>query len=131
MVSFSVASVTATCSAVANRALSAATEIDGLTELDRGQFSGLKAELHELGRHISSIENILSRCDVISPALQADLPRVLRLCEEVLGVLAKQLQRLQSFDSQFVVDQDVITAYTSYLKLQTELFIAYGSIIHS
>lgn len=127
---FSVASVTASCTSISNRAVATAAEVDDTLD-SLPQLAEVSKRLQHISSNVSSIQELLPKCSAISADVRTELPRLLKTCEGALSVVDKQLRRLQEVNPQLEIDSRVIGNYIQYLDAQNQIFNKYKDILSS
>ncbi|KAH6895887.1 ankyrin repeat-containing domain protein [Thelonectria olida] len=124
---FSVISLTALGSTIANRALSSAEELNELIATlgsHHGSISHLStfsSLLHKLHQHVVQLETALNGASVISLRLQTDLSQCLGSCDGIMAVLNKQVMRLQP-ENVAQLDETFLAVQGHTLEAYCQLF---------
>lgn len=132
---FSASSLSSRCASIVSRAVSASAEIDDTLKSTRPgdgiheALSSLKTLLEVTESSVEDFQGLRFQDLVVSPPLQDDLPRHLKHAEAAIAVIAKQLARSASTDSDTEVNPSVISSYIKYLEAQDRLIEAYHSVL--
>ncbi|KAH8882498.1 hypothetical protein GQ53DRAFT_454260 [Thozetella sp. PMI_491] len=125
---FSVASVSATCSSLSNRALSASIELDEI--LDYGsigrpaseKLAALLVTLNEFKQSVEELRERLNASPTITDGLQQVLIESLPDCDSVAAIMSKQVKRIGPETPTELINLAALAGYEGLLASHARLF---------
>ena len=130
MTAFSGVSQSSLCTTISHRALSAAVELDELTEV--AQFSGLPNRLRQYSKVAESLADSIGRASVISEELQDTLSQFLNSCAQAAAVLEKEIKALGSRQpNEPPINPTVLSEFERWAALATQAFELLQQIVQT